>query len=65
MVFLFNEPELMNIALIIANNISQSNMINYDDLNLRNIHKYVDHKYIEITRNIIQNGGRELLFNSI
>ena len=51
---LFNEPELMNIALIIANNISQSNMINYDDLNLRNIHKYVDHKYIEITRNIIQ-----------
>lgn len=51
---LFNESELTNISLIIANNVSQSNMINYDNLNLRNIHKYVDNKYIEITKNIIQ-----------
>lgn len=51
---LFNGSELTNISLIIANNVSQSNMINYDNLNLRNIHKYVDNKYIEITKNIIQ-----------
>ncbi len=51
---LFNKSELTNISLIIANNVSQSNMINYDNLNLRNIHKYVDNKYIEITKNIIQ-----------
>ena len=51
---LFNVSELTNISLIIANNVSQSNMINYDNLNLRNIHKYVDNKYIEITKNIIQ-----------
>lgn len=51
---LFNESELINISLIIANNVSQSNMINYDNLNLCNIHKYVDKKYIEITKNIIQ-----------
>lgn len=51
---LFNKSELINISLIIANNVSQSNMINYDNLNLRNIHNYVDNKYIEITKNIIQ-----------
>lgn len=50
----FNESELINISLIISNNVNQSHMINYDNLNLSNIHKYVDNKYIQITKNIIQ-----------
>ncbi len=50
----FNESELINISLIISNNVIQSHMVNYDNLNLCNIHKYVDNKYIEITKNIIQ-----------
>ncbi len=50
----FNRFELINITLIIDNNVSQSHLVNYDNLNLRNIHKYVDNQYIEITKNIIQ-----------
>ncbi len=49
-----NESELINITLIITNNINRIGTINYDHLNLRNIHNYVDHKYIDITKDLIQ-----------
>lgn len=51
---LLNISELWNIALLIDNNISRAGQINYDNLNLRNIHKYVDEKYIAISEELIQ-----------
>ena len=49
-----NRSELINLSFIIDNNTNRSGNINYDYLNMYNIHNYVEQKYIDITKDIIQ-----------
>ena len=50
----FNETEYINLALLISNNIVMTKRIDYDQLSMHNIHKYVDQKYIDITKDLLK-----------
>ena len=47
--------ELRNLYLLIVNNTNQKIIFNYDDLNLDNLNRYVDNKYIDLTKKILKN----------
>ena len=50
----FNEAELSNLHLLIANTITSSKKINYEQLTMRNIHDYVDQRFIDITKDLLK-----------
>lgn len=49
-----SKTELVNMALIFKNNINQFKKLDYDTLGLHNLNKYVEQRYIDISKNLIQ-----------